>query len=50
LVREPFGLPAGLRVIDLEGLDPLGEISGVSAYMDHVTNAQSAGLEPHNRD
>jgi len=37
-------------MINLEGLDLLAEIGGVSADMDHIANAQCAGLEPQGRD
>lgn len=35
-IRPDFGRR---RMIDLEGLDLLAEIGGVSAYMDHIANA-----------
>jgi len=38
------------RVIDLQGLDLLGEIGGVSADADHIANPQPAGLEPQGSD
>jgi hypothetical protein len=38
------------RMIDLQRLDALAEIGGVSANVDHVTNAQRTGLQPHGRD
>jgi hypothetical protein len=31
-------------MIYLEGLDPLAEIGGVSADVDHIANAQRTGL------
>jgi len=37
-------------MIDLEGVDLLAEIGGVSADVDHIANAQRAGLEPQGRD
>jgi hypothetical protein len=33
-------------MINLEGLDPLAEIGGMSAYVDRIANAQRTGLEP----
>jgi hypothetical protein len=33
-------------MINLEGLDPLAEIGGMSAYLDRIANAQRTGLEP----
>jgi hypothetical protein len=38
------------RMINLEGLDPLPEIGGMSAYVDHIANAHRTGLEPERRD
>jgi hypothetical protein len=37
-------------MINLEGLDLLAEIGGVSTDVDHIANAQRAGLEPDGRD
>ena len=38
------------RMIDLQRLDALAEISGVPANVDNVTDAQRTGLQPHGRD
>jgi hypothetical protein len=39
------------RIINLEGLDLLGEIGGVSTDVDYITNAQrSTGFELHGHD
>ena len=37
-------------MINLEGLNPLPEIGGVSADVDHIANAQCTGLETQRRD
>jgi len=41
VARSHFG---HRRMIYLEGLDPLAEIGGVSADVDHIANAQRTGL------
>src|SRR5262245_19065300 len=47
VVRPHFGRG---RMIDLDGLDSLAEVGGVSADVDHVTDAERAGLQPQDRD